>query len=92
MRDALTKNVRAGRAKRSVLRERILVHGIKVPKFGRAAIIADDAKLAAELSCLVAKQGLYVPIVDGPRLQRPDAGAEIIRRPTAIARTRVKFV
>lgn len=50
-------------------------------------IIADDARLAAQVSCRFAPPAnQYLAIVDGPRLTRPDADAEVIRRNNAAAR------
>jgi hypothetical protein len=51
-------------------------------------VIADDAKLAARVSCVLAKPGAYVPVIDGPRLTRPDREAEVIRRNNAAGRVK----
>lgn len=55
-------------------------------------VISDDAKLAAQISCIFAHQGIYLPILDGPRLQRQDASAEIVRRNNAAARAGAKVI
>jgi hypothetical protein len=55
----------------------------KCPKLSEVMIFADDARLAAYASCLFAEQGVYVPVVDGPRLQRPDHKSEVVRRTNA---------
>jgi hypothetical protein len=55
-------------------------------------IIADDARLAAQISCVLARPGAYLPIIEGPRLTRPDRDAEIIRRNNAAARARADLI
>jgi hypothetical protein len=61
-----------------------------VPKISETIIFADDAKLAARLSCAFAKRGIYLPVCDGPRIQRPDREAEVIRRHNVAARAKAK--
>ena len=61
-----------------------------VPKISDIIIFADDAKLAARLSCAFARRGVYLPVCDGPRIQRPDRQAEIVRRHNAAARAKAK--
>jgi hypothetical protein len=63
-----------------------MLDGMKCPPISKIFIFADDAKLAAQLSCMLARPGLYLPVCDGPRLQRPDRDTEIIRRHNAAAR------
>ena len=62
------------------------------PPISEAVIFADDAKLAAQLSCILARRGTYLPVCDGPRLQRPDADSEVVRRHNSAARARSKRV
>jgi hypothetical protein len=64
--------------------------GMKCPPISEFFIFADDAKLAAQLSCALARPGVYLPVCDGPRLQRPDRDAEVIRRHNAAGRARTK--
>jgi hypothetical protein len=64
----------------------------KTPTISDTIIISDDAKLAAQISCLVGEPGTYLPIIDGPRMQRPDRQAEVINRTNAVARSRAKRV
>lgn len=59
---------------------------VKCPTFLPAFIVADDARLAAQISCVLAKRLRYLPVVDGPRLARPDRESEVIRRTNAAAR------
>jgi hypothetical protein len=59
---------------------------VDCPPFAKTLIVADDARLAAQLSCRLIVPGAYLPIIDGPRLTRPDAAAEIMRRSNAVAR------
>jgi hypothetical protein len=65
-----------------------MLAGMKCPPISEIFIFANDAKLAAQLSCALARPGVYLPVCDGPRLQRPDRDAEIIRRNNAAARAR----
>jgi hypothetical protein len=48
--------------------------------------------LAARLSCALAKRGDYLPVLDGPRMVRPDCRSEVTQRRNALARTRAKEV
>ena len=59
----------------------------KCPQISDTLIFAGNARLAAQLSCLFAAPGVYVPIMDAPRLQRPDGSSEIVRRGNAAARS-----
>jgi hypothetical protein len=65
---------------------------IKTPALSDTIIISDDAKLAAQLSCVIGKAGVYLPVIDGPRMQRADRDAEVINRTNAVARSRAKRV
>lgn len=56
------------------------------PLMHRALVIGDDAQLIAKISSVLARRNCYLPILDGPRMQRPDADAEVIRRNNAAAR------
>jgi hypothetical protein len=60
----------------------------KCPRISEILIFAGNSRLAAQLSCLFAAPGVYVPIMDAPRLQRPDGRSEIVRRGNAAARSR----
>ncbi|WP_316168415.1 MULTISPECIES: hypothetical protein [unclassified Bradyrhizobium] len=60
------------------------------PPFTSAFVFADDAKLAAQLSSLLAVPGHYLGVCDGPRMQRPDHKLEVLRRHNAMGRTRAK--
>jgi hypothetical protein len=56
---------------------------------------ASDERLQsmdANQSCALARRGYYVCVLDGPRLRRSDADAEIIRRTNALARVRAQRV
>jgi hypothetical protein len=61
---------------------------LKYPLVSDAVIFSDDAKLAAQVASLLATSGAYLPIIDGPRMQRPDREAEVIHRINAAARSR----
>ena len=59
---------------------------MKCPNLIPSLVIADDARLAAQISCIFARAGSYVPIVDAPRMTRSDYHAEVIRRNNVAAR------
>lgn len=65
---------------------------MKCPPIQKLAVVADDAELAARLSCVLKRRGYYLPILDGPRMTRPDGRSEAVRRNNAIARANVKRV
>ena len=65
---------------------------LRAPKLMNTAIISDDAYLAARLTSAVAKRFHYLSVMDGPRLKRPDAQAEIARRNNALARIKANDV
>jgi hypothetical protein len=62
----------------------------KCPRISETLIFAGNSRLAAQLSCLFAAPGVYVPIMDALRLQRPDGRSEIVRRGNAAARSRAR--
>jgi len=62
--------------------------GMKCPPISEQFIFADDAKLAAQLSCALSSPGIYLPVCDGPRTQRPDNQFEVLRRHNAMGRAR----
>jgi hypothetical protein len=64
----------------------------KCPLILPTLVIADDARLAAQSSCVLAKRGAYLPVIDGPRLTRHDREAEVIRRNNAAARAKPKSI
>ena len=61
---------------------------VETPTFTPTMIISDDAYLAARLSCVFARRGQYLAVIDGPRMMRSDHSAEVIRRANAVARAR----
>jgi hypothetical protein len=60
------------------------------PEFSEVAIITDDAHLAAKLVSVLAVRGKYLPILEQPRLTRPDREGEVIRCTNALARSGAK--
>ena len=56
------------------------------PPIVRSLVIAEDARLAAQMSCALTVPGHYLPVVEGPRLLHPDPGAELVRRNNAAAK------
>jgi hypothetical protein len=65
---------------------------MKCPPISDRFIIADDAKLAAQLSCALSQPGVYLPVCDGPRMQRPDHSLEVLRRHNAVGRSRASVI
>jgi hypothetical protein len=65
---------------------------MKCPSLHPLFVVSDQPKLAAQISCALALPGHYLPIVDGPRLTRPDASAEVVRRNNAAARACAKGI
>lgn len=63
---------------------------VKCPSLSTDAIVSDDPELAAALSSALARRDTYLPVLDGPRLTRPDRGSEVVRRIAAIARAGAK--
>jgi len=59
---------------------------MRFPRLLATAIISDDAHLAARLTSALARSRHYLTVLDGPRMTRPDAQAEVLRRNNAIAR------
>jgi hypothetical protein len=59
---------------------------IKCPAIATTAIISDEPQLAAALSCALGRQEIYLPVLDGPRLMRPDRDSEVVRRNNPLAR------
>lgn len=57
-----------------------------------ALVIADNAQLAAQISCIRATPGAYLPVIDGPRLGRPDRDQEVYRRISALRKVRPEII
>lgn len=51
-----------------------------VPRPISTVVLGDDARLMARLATVMARKRFYLPLVDGPRIGRPDADHEVIRR------------
>lgn len=62
------------------------------PKIGPAILLSDNPRLAAVVSCALAVPGHYLPVIDGPRMMRPDGDNEASRRVNAIARSGCKSI
>lgn len=65
---------------------------IKNPDVASMLIMADDPYIAAQLSSRLGRRGVYLPVIDGPRLARPDADVELNRRTNAAARAMTRLV
>jgi hypothetical protein len=61
---------------------------MKSPTLSPTLVIADDARLAAQISCVLARPGAYLPVIDGPRMSRADRDAEVARRNNAAGRAK----
>src|SRR5229473_2841819 len=62
------------------------------PRLAPFVVVGDDALLLAEITTLLAKRTAYLPVLNGPRLQRPDREHEVIRRSNAIAKVQPRSV
>lgn len=65
---------------------------LECPELIPRVLISDNAFVAAQISCMVARKKSYFPVLDGPRMSRPDAEAEAIRRTNAAARVEAKQI
>jgi len=63
---------------------------VKCPNLSNEAIVSDDPELAAAISSALARRDTYLPVIDGPRLTRPDHAPEVIRRIATISRAGAK--
>lgn len=64
----------------------------KIPSFQNLLLIVDDPQLAAEASAILREKGKYLPIIDGPRMQRPDVSQEVTRRINVAARLKPNLI
>lgn len=55
-------------------------------------VIAQDPKLAAQISTALAIPGHYLPVVEGPRFLPPNPTVELVRRNNAAGRVRPKMI
>jgi hypothetical protein len=65
---------------------------MKCPPLSTHLVIADDPRLAAQASCALAVPGAYLPVIDGPRMERSDVPAEVARRNNAAARAKAAHI
>ena len=65
---------------------------LRTPSFGPSVLVTDDVLLAARISSLFSRPGSYFPVMDGPRMLRPDASNEALRRRNAIVMTGARHV
>lgn len=63
---------------------------VNCPNLSSEAIVSDDPELAAAVSSALARRDTYLPVIDGPRLTRPDHVSEVIRRIATIGKAGVK--
>ena len=59
---------------------------------GFYACITNDVEIAAKLSTLFSQKGFYFPVIDPPRVKRPDALNEAIRRLNVLAKFHPKRI
>ncbi len=60
--------------------------------FNSIVLITDDARMAAAISSELNNRGVYLVVLEGPRLQRPDHQNEIIRLANVIHRLRPRMI
>lgn len=58
----------------------------RVPTLLSIVVIGDDPYVLAEFSTILARRRAYLPVIDGPRVDRPDVEAEVVRRTNTVAR------
>jgi hypothetical protein len=63
---------------------------VHCPQITSTFLIADDARLAAQLSCRLAKADTYLPVVRGPLLFRGDNSREAARRNNSASRAKAR--
>jgi hypothetical protein len=67
-------------------------HPAFCPKLLPILVIGNSAPLVAQVSSALAQKHAYLPIVDEPRIHRPDASNEYIRRHNAAARVKARHI
>ena len=65
---------------------------IVIPSFETVAIVGDKPILVAEISSLFTRSRRYLPVIDGPRMTRPDWSNEVIRRTNALAKSQCRQI
>ena len=56
-----------------------------IPKVSKSVCITDDINIAIKFSLLFNQKNYYLPIIDAPRITRPDASNEAIKINNSIA-------
>lgn len=57
-----------------------------LPKVNRISVIGDDGRLMAAVSARLGRVGTFLPMVEGPRVGRPDGHSEVTRCINSIVR------
>ena len=57
---------------------------IAIPPIEKVAIVGDKPRLVAEIASFFIRPRRYLPVLDGPRMTRPDWNNEVIRRSNAL--------
>lgn len=65
---------------------------LRTPSFEPSVLVTDDVLLAAQISALFTRPGSYFPVMDGPRMFRPDANNEALRRRNAMVMAGARHV
>ncbi|MEG3790613.1 hypothetical protein V1318_10845 [Lysobacter sp. CCNWLW3] len=65
---------------------------LTAPSYEDFTLVTDDPSLAAKISALFTRPRRYFSVMDGPRLSRPDANNEVVRRRNAIIMTKASRV
>lgn len=63
-----------------------------IPQFETIAIVGDKPALVAEIASLFTRPRRYLPVIDGPRMTRPDWSNEVIRRTNALAKAQSRRI
>lgn len=61
---------------------------LSIPSFESSALVTDDPLLAAQISSLFRRPRHYFPVLNGPRMSRPDADNEAVRCRNALVMVR----
>ncbi|TKS59861.1 MAG: hypothetical protein EWM73_03254 [Nitrospira sp.] len=63
-----------------------------IPSFETVAIVGDKPTTVAEIASLFTRPRRYLPVIDGPRMSRPDWSNEVIRRTNALLKAQSRCV
>src|SRR5215470_6417857 len=64
----------------------------RCPAILPALMIADDARLAAQITCRLATPGAYLPVIEAPKPGDSDRIHEVVRKNDAVARAKPSLI